>query len=141
MPKLTPKQAQEKWANRLKSASREIADGVDRVREAPGVKAAQKADKMLAGITRSINEGKWQQNVAAVSLDDWKAAMKTKGVPRIAQGVDGAAGKQQKFFTELFAFQEGLQGEVENMPDITLEDGINRAVTWIRGMSNFRRGG
>lgn len=139
MPKLTPKQAQEKWASRLKSASQEIANGVDRVTEAPGKKAAAKADKMLAGIQRAINEGKWQDRVASVTLEAWKTSMKTKGVPRIAAGVDGAANKQEKFFGELFAYQEGLQGKIEQMPDVTLEDGINRATEWIRGMSRFRR--
>jgi len=34
-------------------------------------------------------------------------------------------------------FQDRLKTQIEAMPDISLEDSINRMTTWIREMSKF----
>lgn len=139
MPKLTPQEAREKHARRLKGATADIAAGVERVTEAPGKQAAAKQEKMRANLIESIDSGKWASRVASVSVEEWRDQMKTKGIPRIAAGVDGAADKIEDFFGQLFPFQEGLQRKVDDMPDLTLEDNINRMTTFVRGMSGFKR--
>ena len=139
MAKLTPKQAQEKHARRLKAAIADITLGVDRVTEAPGVKAAAKADKMLARLTESVRDGTWAARVSGVSLEDWKRHMKEKGIPRISAGIDGAAAKTEDFFSQLFSYQDGLQSRLRGMPDLTLEDSISRMTTWVRGMAEFSK--
>lgn len=139
MAKMTPAEAQEKWARRLKASIPDIEAGVDRVTEAPGKKAAAKADKMLAGITEAVRDGTWARRVGAVTLEDWKGKMKTKGVSRIAAGVDGAAAKAEDFFSQLFAYQDSIKGKLDAMPDLTLEDSINRMTTWTRDMAKFSK--
>lgn len=139
MGKLTPKEAQEKHARRLKASIGDIEAGVGRVTEAPGKKAAAKADKMLAGITESVRDGTWARRVGAVSLEDWKRAMTEKGIGRIAAGIDGAAAKTEDFFAQLFAYQDGLKGKLNAMPDLTLEDSISRMTTWVRDMAKFSK--
>jgi hypothetical protein len=47
--------------------------------------------------------------------------------------------KTTAFFSELLPFQADLSKKIETLPDLTIEDSINRASTWIRGMSNFRK--
>ena len=138
MPKLTPQEAREKYARRLKGSLEDVRRGVERVSEAPGVKAAAKVDKLRERWLQAIESGKWQRRVASVSLEEWRRLMLQKGVPRIAQGVDEASQKMEKFFQALFEHQERLQREIENMPDLTLEDSIQRMVAWVRGMANFR---
>lgn len=139
MPKLTPAEAREKHARRLKGSTEDIRKGVDRVTEAPGVKAAAKQEKMRERLIQAIDSGKWAKRVASVSVEDWREQMKTKGIPRIAAGVDGAADKIEDFFGQLFAHQEGLQRKVDAMPDLTLDDSLNRMTTFIRGMADFKR--
>ena len=139
MSKLTPKEAQEKHARNLKASVPDITLGVDRVTEAPGKKAAAKADKMLARLTESVRDGTWAARVGAVTLEDWKTHMKTKGIPRIAAGIDGAAAKTEDFFSQLFSYQDTLQGTLRGMPDLTLEDSISRMTTWVRGMAKFSK--
>lgn len=139
MAKLTPKEAQEKHARRLKASIADIEAGVNRVTEAPGKKAAAKADKMLAGITESVRDGTWARRVGGVSLEEWKEKMVTKGVGRIAAGIDGAAAKTEDFFAQLFSYQDGLQSKLQAMPDLTLEDSINRMTTWVRDMAKFSK--
>lgn len=139
MAKLTASEAQEKWARRLKGSIPDIEAGVDRVTEAPGKKAAAKADKMLAGITEAVRDGTWGRRVAAVTLEEWKGHMKNKGVGRIAAGVDGAAAKAEDFFAQLFAYQDSIKSELDRMPDLTLEDSISRMTKWVRDMAKFSK--
>jgi hypothetical protein len=58
----------------------------------------------------------------------------------VAAGLDASLGKTVEFFAELIPFQNDLSKKIENLPDLTIEDSINRAATWIRGMGNFRKG-
>lgn len=139
MPKMSPQDAQAKYASRLKGSTSEITKGIDRVTEAPGVKAAAKKDKMKQHLIEKIDDGTWERRVASVSLESWKAAAKNKGVGRIAAGVDQAATKMTAFFTELFPYQEGGQAKLATMPDMTIDDSINRQAFWTRYMAGFKR--
>ena len=139
MARLTPQQAREKHARNLKNSIQDITRGVDAVATAPGQLAAKKSDKMLANLQEAISSGRWAQRTASVSLEDWKRLMKEKGVNRISSGIDGAAGKVEDFYSQLFPFQDALLSKVNQMPDLTLEDNIQRMTTMVRGMAGFHR--
>ena len=137
MAKLTPEQAREKHARNLTASLPDMRIGIDAVTEAPGKKAAAAQAKMKANLVASIDSGKWAKNVAATTLEDWKRKMIDKGLARIPAGIEGAADKVEAFFAKLFPFQDTLQAKIDAMPDLTLEDSINRSATWIRGMAKF----
>ena len=137
--RVTPQEYQEKHATNLKASLRYMEAGVNRVTEAPGEAAAQAQDKMRANLIDAIDTGKWADRVRSVSLSEWKQAMINKGIPRVAAGIDGAAPKVIAFATDLFAYENGLMTTIEAMPDVTLNDSVNRAVTWITSMAEFRR--
>ncbi len=139
MAKLTASEFAEKWQRRLSAAAPDIQKGINRVDVSPTEKAAAKQDKMLANITASVQSGKWAAGLRRVSISDWKRAAIEKGIPRISQGVSGAGPKVTDFASQLLPFQDSLKSQVDNMPDLTLEDSINRMSTWVRGMSKFRR--
>lgn len=139
MPKLSPREAREKHARNLKAAVPDITAGVDRVTVSPAAKAADKIDKMKAGLDAAFASGKVERRLRSVTLEDWKRKMKNKGIPNIARGVDESADKIERFFSELFPYQESLQGRIAGMPDLTLEDSVSRASTWIREMAKFQR--
>ena len=140
MAKLTPQQAADKQATRLKQSTQEIANQVMKVTTAPGMQAAKKADKMLTNITNSITSGRWARRVSAVSLSDWQDAMVKKGIPRISQGIDAARPKVEAFFTAFLPHLDKVSAEVSQMPDLTLEDNINRMVHAVRRNSEFKLG-
>lgn len=139
MAKLTAKEFQEKHNRRLKAATDDMRAGVERVTESPTQKAAQKADKMRANIVNAIDSGKWAAGLNRVTLDDWKSKMINKGVGRVAAGIDEAADKVEAFAAELLPHIDKVKGEVNRMPDVTLEDNIQRMTTFIRGMAKFKR--
>jgi len=141
MAKLTPAEYQEKHARRLKGATEDMRLGVEKVTESPTAKAAAKKDKMKANLTKAIDSGKWERGLKRVTLEEWKTQMIDKGVGRVAAGIDGAAAKVTAFAAELLPYQDSVKASITKMPDITLEDNINRMTTFIRGMAKFQRKG
>lgn len=139
MAKLTPDEFQEKHARRLKASIEDMRAGVQRVTQSPTEAAAAKKEKFRAGINQSIDDGSWERGLRRVTLEDWKDKMLTKGLGRVAAGIDAAAPKVREFAAELLPFQDRLKSTVEAMPDISLEDNISRMTSWIRGMAEFKR--
>lgn len=141
MSKLTPEQATEKHARRLKGSIEDIRMGVERVNVAPTQKAAEKIDKMKMKYLEAIDSGKVERGLKRVTLDDWKSKTINKGLNRIGAGVDEAHDKLVNFYGEMFPYQDNLKAQIVKLPDITLEDNINRMTTFIRGMAKFKRKG
>jgi len=141
MAKLTAKQVTEKHARRLKGAVEDMRIGVENVSVNPMEKAIKKIPKMRANLIRAIDEGKVERGMKRVSLDDWKTAMVDRGIPRVAAGVDAAANKIEEFYGELLPHIDKVKTEVARLPDVSLEDSINRMSTFIRGMAKFKRRG
>jgi cell division GTPase FtsZ len=139
MAKLTAKEFQEKHNRRLKAATDDMRAGVERVTENPMAKAAKKADKMRANIVQSIDSGKWVSGLNRVTLDDWKSKMINKGVGRVAAGIDEAAAKVESFASELLPHIDRVKSDISKLPDVTLEDNIQRMTGFIRGMAKFKR--
>ncbi len=94
---------------------------------------------MLANVTKAINDGSWERGLRAVSLEDWKSAMIDVGVDRISTGTAKAQPKMEVFGEKLLAYEGGLQAKIKAMPDLTLEQNIQRMVTFIKGMSEFHK--
>lgn len=139
MAKLTAQEYAEKWSRRLQAAAPDIQRGISRVDTSPTEAAAAKKDKMLANVTAAVQNGKWEAGLRRVTLSDWKKAATEKGIPRISQGVAGASPKVADFASKLLPFQDSLKQQISNMPDLTIEDNINRMVAFARGMSKFTR--
>lgn len=139
MSKLTPAEYTEKHARRLKASTPDIARGIDRVTENPCEKAAAKKDKMLQNLTAAVSNGKWEAGLKRVSLEQWKHKAKDVGVNRIAAGIDAAKDKVTSFAEQLLPHIDREQAKLASMPDLTLDDSINRMTSFIRGMANFKR--
>ena len=135
MARVTAEEYAEKWGRRLKGATEDIRRGVDRVAEAPGIAAARQADLMLQKLTESITSGKWANQVAGVSLEEWKTAIKDKGIARIAAGVDAATPKQREMAQRLLAAVDESVAIVNRTPRGSLEDNIQRMTTFAREMN------
>jgi hypothetical protein len=136
---MTPREWREKHARNTKAARDDMIKGIDKVREAPGQAAAEKSEKMLAGITAAVTSGKWADRVAAVPLEEWKRLMKDKGVARVSAGIDAAAGDIEAFASQLGDYQDSYLPQIQNMPDLTIDDSEARMVANMRNMSKFQR--
>ncbi|MBA7474044.1 hypothetical protein ES707_09391 [subsurface metagenome] len=139
MAKLTATEFQEKHARRLKAAVEDVRKGIDRVTENPCEKAALKQDKMLTNLTNAVTTGKWAAGLKRVTLEDWKRKARDIGVNRIAAGIDGAKEKVVSFAEVLLPHIDRGQEKIKTMPDVTLDDSINRMTTFIRHMATMKR--
>ena len=137
--KLTPAQVAEKHARRTKAATQDMVAGVNAVETNPATKAIAKKQKLMQNWNAAMQSGKWERGMKRVTLDGWKQSMIEKGVGRVAAGIDASMDKTTEFYAELLPFQDDLSKKIDNLPDLTIEDSIQRASTWIRGMSNFRK--
>ena len=117
----------------------DMRKGVEGVTSSPTAKAALKVDKMRTGILASIDNGKWAAGLNRVSLEEWKDKMINKGINRVASGIDGASAKVTAFAAELLPHIDRGVSDISKLPDLTLEDSINRMTTFIRHMSKFKR--
>jgi hypothetical protein len=97
------------------------------------------AAQMLTNLTQAVQSGKWEAGLRKVTLQDWKKQIIEKGIPRINQGVQGAQGQVADFAGQLLSYQDTIKQEIERMPDMTLEDNINRMTAWVRRMSQFKK--
>ena len=135
MAKLTAAEYAEKHARRLKASTEDIRKGIDRVTEAPGKAAVRAQDRMKTNLNAAIDDGTWASQVGSVTVDEWKAAAKDKGVGRIAQGIDSAQAKQVAMAEKLLPAIDASVAEANRTPRGTLEDNITRMTTFVRGMS------
>lgn len=128
----------QKWAQRTSGATQQVVEGVARVTQAPGQKAAAQKAVYLQRVQERAD--KWANNVARVSLADWQAAT-TAGAQRIAAGVQAKQGKYASFMREFIPHVERVQQRVQAMPRGNMEQNIARMIENVRGMSEFRRTG
>lgn len=139
MAKLTAAQFQEKHARRLKASTEDMRAGIDRVTENPCEKAAARQDKMLTNLTNAVTNGKWANGLRRVSLEDWKRKARDVGVNRVAAGIDAASAKVVAFAEVLLPHVDRGRDKIMGMPDVTIDDNINRMTTFIRHMAELRR--
>lgn len=139
MALMSASQITEKHNRRTKAASEDMRRGIEAVTEAPGKAAAAKAAKMKQNLVKSIDDGTWARRVAGVSVDSWKKDMLEKGVGRVAAGLDAAADKTTQFWSEFLPVVASVQSKVAGMPDLTLEDNIQRMTANARGLAAFKR--
>ncbi len=136
-----PKKVTEKWQRRTAGAVNDMVEGVKAVTENPMQQAIAKEQKLVQNWNASITEGKWRRGMGKITIDDWKNSMTTLAAQRVPAGVQAAGGKFEAFMAELLPFQENIKREIEAMPDVTLQDGINRAVAWMTKSAQFKRRG
>lgn len=135
MARMSAQEMQDKWSRRLKGAGQDISAGIDRVAQAPGQKAAAQQNAMLTNLQARVADGTWAKQVAGVSLEQWKNAAKSKGVGRIAAGVDASKDKTTNMFGKVLSAVDGAVQVVEQTPRGDLQTNINRAVTFMNEMA------
>lgn len=140
MAKITATDYAEKWSRRLSGATEDIRRGVEAVTESPGKKAAEKKAKWVAKMTDAAVQNKWASNVAAITVEKWRAQTIDKGLPRISAGASAAVDKMQRFGEQLLAYQSNNLSKVHSMPDVTLADSKARMDAWFDIMSKFKPG-
>jgi hypothetical protein len=135
MPRVTPEEAAQAWAQRLAGSTDRIQRGVQSVTTAPGQAAARQKAVWVQN-TQSAAD-KWARNAASVSLSEWQQATVEKGVQRIAAGAQAAQPKMAQFMGKLLPHIDSVRGTLPARGN--LDQNIARMTTFVRGMSKFQK--
>lgn len=114
-----------KWQTKMAGATQAYTDGINAVTEAPGQKAARASGKWLARVTAA--QGKFERNVSAVPLSDWKEAATTVGAQRLASGAQKAGPKVNAFWNSFAAYLKAGQARIDAMPTDTFDQAMQKA--------------
>lgn len=134
---LSAQQVAAKWASNLAASTISMTAGVDAVTVNPAQSAIAAIPQYQAGVLAAVASGKVAAGLGRVTLEGWKQAMKTKGIPRVAQGAQAAVPKVQAFMSKLLPYQQGLQTLLSQTPRGDLQTNIQRMVTTANYMSKF----
>jgi hypothetical protein len=135
---MTPEEFADKQARNLKNAGEDIRRGIEAVQVSPGKRAASQIEKMRTNFNKAIDSGKTKAALESIDLADWKSKTIDKGIPRISAGIDNARSKVVAFAGKLFPHIESGLSQLDSMPSTTLQDNINRMVTWVNHMAKFK---
>lgn len=134
----TAQQVAQKWSANLQSSTPSIQAGVAAVQTSPTALAAQNEQGYLAGVQKAVSSGKWRNNLMAVSAADWKNAMTTKGIPRIAQGAAASQGKVQTVMNNLLPFIYDTRDSINaSNPRGSLQQNIARMTAFVNAMAQY----
>lgn len=134
-----PMAVTQKQIQKAQAATGDYTAGVQAVTASPTQAAVAKQAKMLQNLTAAVNNGKWAAGLNAVSLDDWKNATVNKGGARYAAGVAAAQDKILAFQQQWQPFVAAAAAKVNAMPDLTLEDRLNKMTAMAREAAKFQR--
>lgn len=99
------------WVSGLSSKTQKISDGIDRVTVAPGQMAARAKGLWAANTAAAVD--RFAARSQAVSLQEWQAAAKGKGLQRIASGAQGSQDKMVRVFSKLLP---AIDAAVKSLP-------------------------
>lgn len=109
-----------RWQTGFSAAGPKWSAGINAVTVAPGISAAAAKDRYVAGVNASAD--KFAQNVAKVTLADWKNMSTTKGASRLASGATAGVGKYQTAIAPVLAaigqLRDGLPARADIMTNL-----------------------
>lgn len=135
---MSAEQIAEKQVRRAQGATQDYKNGVNGVKEAPGKKAAEAVDRYAAGIQKAIADGSYVDGCNSVSLSDWQARTVNKGAANYAPGIVAAQQTIADFHQQRAQAQSSIDAELQSMPRGDLETNLQRAMTQMRRMGEFK---
>jgi hypothetical protein len=135
---MTAEQIAEKQVRRSQAATQDFKNGVNAVKESPTKKAAERVDAYLAGIQKAVADGSYVDGCNSVSLADWQAKTANKGAANYAPGVLAAQQTIADFHQQRAQAQSAIDAELQSMPRGDIETNIQRSITQMRRMSEFK---
>lgn len=126
------------WQSGFGSAGAKYQRGVENVSSAPNAAAARALPRWIASVTSKDTQDRFVSRNNAVSLESWKSSTVQFGVPNLSRGAQKGQPKYAAFAGKFYPFLNGVLSKVSAMPNVTLQDRIQRAVTLMQENSNFK---
>ena len=129
----------QKWVTRMQGASTAYKDGINAVTQSPTEQAANASDRYLAGVQASVDSGRYQDRLRAVTLEDWKRASVGKGATRLGSGAEAS---RDKYRERMAVLLPAIDRIVQGLPPRgDTGQNIQRAVQMMQQMHQLKVGG
>lgn len=122
MPRFDPIQAAKDWQQKLAGSADKYKRKVKAVREHPGVAAARHKDAMRTRVNQAIDDGTWERNVQAGTLQQWQDVTANVGSQNLGTGAQKGLSKMEKFLSAAAPLYDAIVDEVRSMPNATESD-------------------
>jgi hypothetical protein len=127
-----------KWVTRTQAASQDYTTGVQNTDKDPTALAIAQGQRYITRVQDAFNSGKWANGLRRAGKAGWQTATLAKA-GNFSTGVAAAESKMQAAMAALLPFEASLQSRIASMPNVTLQDRINRATTWITEMAKYQK--
>ena len=98
-----------KWSNRTQAAAPDYTAGVTSTTKDWAANTTASSDSWQQGVSQAAANGRFAKGVTAAGTDKWRAAAKTKGSQRFAQGVAAGTAAYVAGFTPFLAVIQNTQ--------------------------------
>lgn len=135
---LSASEVADRWAKAMSASTGKMKAGILAMTKSPAEAAIKAKDKYREGILRSLEDGTWEAGLRSVVFADWQKKTADVGTTRVSAGVQSATPAMTKFFEQLLPYTDGVKRQIDQMPDATPEDRIQRMVANARLMAQFK---
>lgn len=126
------------WSSGFGAAGAKYQRGVENVQDAPNKKAAAALPRYIASVTSKAVQDKYVAKNNAVTLEMWRKNTIDFGVPNLSRGAQKGEPKYATFAAKFYPHLNTVLGEIAALPNVTLQDRIQRAVKLMQRNAEFK---
>ena len=128
--------AAERWVNSSGMGQTRYTEGVQATTVDPTARAIAQQAKLLQNFTQSVQNGRWSRGLQRVGAAGWKSAAVAKA-GNYATGINASRQKFLDAIGPVLAVEAQLQQQIDSMPNVTIQDAINRSAAWQMGLHQW----
>lgn len=134
-------QVAQRWFAQSQVAGEAIRAGVQGMspQDNPMEKAANSEQAWAQGVARAAANNAFANGCRKVSMQQWQAAMLSKGIANHANGLKDGQTKMQAFMADFLPYVEQGRQKLASMPRGTLEQNIARSAEMQRWNAAYKR--
>lgn len=128
--------AAERWVGSAGMAQQRYTEGIQATNVDPTARAVAQQAKLVQNFTASVSNGRWARALQRVGAAGWKAAAVAKA-GNFATGINASRQKYLDAIGPVLQVEAQLQQQIDSMPNVTIQDAINRSAAWQMGLHQW----
>lgn len=125
-----------RWRAAMEDAAPRYSAGIRAVQESPMERAAQNKQRWVDGVRQAAENGRYENGLRSVTLQQWKDAAANIGAQRLRDGAVKAERKVRTFWATYGDFIQNTAASVRQLPKTTYADRRQRAIAMMDALHN-----
>lgn len=118
-----------RWQAGTSTGQQRFIEGVQSTSKDPTALAVAAQGKMLTNVTQAVSSGRWARGLQRAGKAGWQAATVAKA-SNWSTGIQASADKYAQAIGPVLQIEASLQQQVQQMPNNSLADSIQRMTFW-----------